>query len=105
MTGQRQAARRATMRDKHAKNNGAAVRFEFRGKSGIEHAVDLHDRRLVRIVKACRDLPGHDLFQCVDEDGRHDDTFAPSRVRPLAMLGFTFTPLGDSRFAAREATQ
>jgi hypothetical protein len=41
----------------------------------------------------------------VDEDGRHDDAFAPSRVRPLAMLGFTFTPLGDSRFAARELTR
>lgn len=41
----------------------------------------------------------------VDDDGRHEDTFAPSRVRPLAMLGFTFTPLGDSRFTAREATR
>ncbi len=60
-----------TMRDKHAKINGAGVRFEFRGKSGIGHAVDLHDRRLTAIVKACRDLPGQDLFQYVDEAGRH----------------------------------
>ena len=59
------------MRDKHAKINGAGVRFEFRGKSGIEHAVDLHDRRLTAIVKACRDLPGQELFQYVDEAGRH----------------------------------
>jgi DNA topoisomerase I len=60
-----------TMRDKHAKIDGAGVRFEFRGKSGIGHAVDLHDRRLTAIVKACRDLPGQDLFQYVDDDGRH----------------------------------
>jgi DNA topoisomerase-1 len=60
-----------TMRDGHAKINGTAVRFQFRGKSGIGHAVDLHDRRLVTIVKACRDLPGQELFQYVDEDGRH----------------------------------
>jgi DNA topoisomerase-1 len=60
-----------TMRDKHAKINGAGVRFEFRGKSGIGHAVDLHDRRLTAIVKACRDLPGQDLFQYLDDAGRH----------------------------------
>jgi DNA topoisomerase-1 len=58
-----------TMRDAHAKVNGATVRFEFRGKSGIRHAVDLNDRRLAAIVKACRDLPGYELFQYVDDDG------------------------------------
>jgi DNA topoisomerase-1 len=58
-----------TMRDAHARVNGATVRFEFRGKSGIRHAVDLADRRLARIVKACRDLPGYELFQYIDDDG------------------------------------
>jgi DNA topoisomerase-1 len=58
-----------TMRDRHAKVNGARIRFEFRGKSGLRHAVDLHDARLARIVKACRDLPGHELFQYVDDEG------------------------------------
>jgi DNA topoisomerase I len=57
-----------TMRDQHAKIHGPTVRFEFRGKSGIAHAVDLHDRRLARIVKACRDLPGYELFQYIDAD-------------------------------------
>jgi DNA topoisomerase-1 len=58
-----------TMRDAHAKVSGSTVRFEFRGKSRIRHAVDLDDRRLAAIVKACRDLPGYELFQYVDEDG------------------------------------
>jgi len=58
-----------TMRDQHAKVNGSSVRFEFRGKSKIEHAIDLRDARLARIVKACRDLPGYELFQYVDADG------------------------------------
>jgi DNA topoisomerase-1 len=57
-----------TMRDRHATVRGARVRFEFRGKSGIAHAVDLHDARLARIVKACRDLPGYELFQYLDEN-------------------------------------
>ncbi len=59
-----------TMRDQHATIDGATVHFEFRGKSGIEHGVDLHERRLARIIKACRDLPGYELFQYVDRDGR-----------------------------------
>lgn len=59
-----------TMRDQHAKINGARVRFEFRGKSGIQHAIDLDDRRLARIVKACRDIPGYELFQYVDDNGK-----------------------------------
>jgi DNA topoisomerase I len=59
-----------TMRDEHAKINGSHVRFEFRGKSGISHSIDLADARLARIVKACRDLPGHELFQYVDDEGR-----------------------------------
>jgi DNA topoisomerase-1 len=58
-----------TMRDRHAKIQGGSVRFEFTGKSGIRHAVDLRDARLARIVKACRDLPGFELFQYVDADG------------------------------------
>jgi DNA topoisomerase-1 len=58
-----------TMRDRHAKVNGSKLRFEFRGKSGIQHAVDLEDKRLARIVKACRDLPGYELFQYVDDEG------------------------------------
>jgi DNA topoisomerase-1 len=58
-----------TMKDGHAKVQGGKVRFEFRGKSGIEHAIDLEDRRLARIVKACRDLPGYELFQYLDDDG------------------------------------
>jgi DNA topoisomerase IB len=57
------------MRDAHAKVSGSTVRFEFRGKSGIRHAVGLNDRRLAAIVKACRDLPGYELFQHVDGDG------------------------------------
>ena len=58
-----------TMRDQHATIHGTTVRFEFRGKSGVAHAIDLHDERLAKIVKACRDLPGYELFQYIDEDG------------------------------------
>jgi len=58
-----------TLRNKHVKVKGSKIRFRFRGKSGIVRDVDLHDRRLARIVRRCQDLPGQELFQYLDEDG------------------------------------
>jgi DNA topoisomerase I len=58
-----------TLLDKHVQINGATAHFTFRGKSGVHHAIDVHDPRLVRIIRRCHDLPGHELFQFVDEDG------------------------------------
>ena len=58
-----------TLRNAHVEVNGPRLRFSFRGKSGVEHEVDLNDRRLARIVRQCRDLPGYELFQYIDENG------------------------------------
>jgi len=58
-----------TMRDRHVRVRGATLRFHFRGKGGKEHAVDVRDPRLARIVRRCQDLPGQELFQYLDEDG------------------------------------
>jgi DNA topoisomerase I len=58
-----------TMRDKHVEVKGPVLRFDYRGKSGIEHSVSITDRRLARIVKRSRDLPGYELFQYLDQAG------------------------------------
>ncbi len=58
-----------TMRDEHVEIKGSTVKFQFRGKSGKDHVIDLHDRRLARIVKRCQDVPGQELFQYIDEAG------------------------------------
>ncbi len=62
-----------TMRDKHVDVDGTKISFEFVGKSGIHHTVSLKDRRLARIVQRCRDLPGYELFQYIDEQGQRQD--------------------------------
>jgi DNA topoisomerase-1 len=62
-----------TMHDRHARVNGSRVRFEFRGKSGIEHEIDLTDPLLARIIRQCQDLPGQELFQYLDDEGRIRD--------------------------------
>src|SRR5688572_2156945 len=42
-----------TMQEQHAVVEGSVVHFEFTGKSGIEAEIDLKDRRLASIVRAC----------------------------------------------------
>jgi DNA topoisomerase-1 len=58
-----------TMRDRHAEVNGGTIRFEFLGKSGKNHTVDVSDPRVARIVKRCQEIPGQQLFQYLEEDG------------------------------------
>jgi len=61
-----------TLRKKHLSVKSGTLRFQFRGKSGIEHDVSVSDPRIARIIKRCMDLPGHDLFQYLDANGeRH----------------------------------
>ena len=59
-----------TMRDRHVDFAGAEVIFEYRGKGGRLHRTSLRDRRLARIVRSCQEIPGQQLFQYIDEEGR-----------------------------------
>jgi len=58
-----------TLRDRHVAIEGSALRFAFRAKSGKEWRLSIRDRRVAKVVRACQDLPGQDLFQYVDEAG------------------------------------
>lgn len=62
-----------TRKDGHAKIRGGNIRFSFRGKSGKRHDVELTDKRLAKIVKSCQDIPGQELFQYYDDDGKRFD--------------------------------
>jgi DNA topoisomerase-1 len=57
-----------TMRNDHVDVEGSEIQFHFRGKGGKEHTIDIKDRQLARIVKKCQDLPGHELFEYIDEN-------------------------------------
>jgi DNA topoisomerase-1 len=60
----------STMKDRHATVRGRTIRFRFRGKSGKSHDIAVEDPRLARIVRQSQDIPGQDLFQYYDDDGR-----------------------------------
>jgi DNA topoisomerase-1 len=58
-----------TLRERQVQVRGAKLKFRFRGKSGVEHTIELADRRLAAIVRRVQDLPGEEVFQYVDDGG------------------------------------
>jgi DNA topoisomerase-1 len=58
-----------TLRNPHVKVEGSELRFQFKGKSGKMWRLQVKDRRIARIIRACQELPGQRLFQYRDEDG------------------------------------
>jgi len=58
-----------TLRNRHVEVNGSTLRFEFKGKSGVKHSVELQDRRLVTVIKRLEEIPGQELFQYLDDGG------------------------------------
>jgi DNA topoisomerase-1 len=81
-----------TMRNRHVQINGANVTFRFEGKSGVEHVVDVHDRRVARVIQRCHDIPGYELFQYIDAaGGRHtiDSSDVNTYLREISGHEFT----------------
>ena len=58
-----------TLRNPHVKVDGSELRFQFKGKSGKQWRLQVKDRRIARIIRACQELPGQRLFQYRDDEG------------------------------------
>lgn len=61
-----------TLQNRHVSIKRDQVTLDFRAKSGVQCRRVVSDKKLARILKNCRDLPGSELFQYLDESGeRH----------------------------------
>jgi DNA topoisomerase-1 len=81
-----------TLRRRHVDIKGSRLTFKFKGKSGVEHTINVTDRRLARIVKTCRDIPGYELFEYLDDDGTPrsiDSTSVNDYLREVSNENFT----------------
>jgi DNA topoisomerase-1 len=58
-----------TLKDKHVDIQKHQLKFSFKGKKGVEHSIRIQSKKLAKIVKQCRDIPGKELFQYYDEQG------------------------------------
>jgi DNA topoisomerase-1 len=61
-----------TLRGRHVRVEGTAIRFRFKGKGGTPHEVGLRDRRLATVIRRCQGLPGQELFSYVEDGTVHD---------------------------------
>src|ERR1044071_6737130 len=60
-----------TLRERQVRVRGSRLKFRFRGKSGVEHAIELDDRRLAAIVRHMQDLPAEELFRHIHRSEEH----------------------------------
>jgi DNA topoisomerase I len=59
-----------TLKDRHVTISKDKILFSFTGKKGVAHRISLKNKRLARIVKDCKDIPGKTLFQYYDQQGK-----------------------------------
>ncbi|MGF1521190.1 MAG: DNA topoisomerase IB [Leptolyngbyaceae cyanobacterium] len=59
-----------TLRTRHVDIFDNQVEFEFTGKSGVEHHIELNDKRIVAVIKQCYEIPGYTVFQYLDKEGQ-----------------------------------
>jgi DNA topoisomerase-1 len=81
-----------TLKGKHVKIQGQKISFHFKGKKGVMHDIDLKSRRLSKLIQKCKDIPGKELFQYIDEDGnRHtvDSGMVNDYIKEISGEDFT----------------
>lgn len=84
-----------TLKDKHVNIKGGRIKFTFRGKKGVEHQISLQSKKLSAIVHQCRDIPGKELFQYIDEEGER-------RSIESGMVNDYIRNIADGEFTAKD---
>lgn len=81
-----------TLKEKHVQVKGQKITFHFKGKKGVMHDIDLKSKRLSRLVQKCKDIPGRELFQYIDDEGnRHtvDSGMVNDYIKEISGEDFT----------------
>ena len=95
-----------TLRNRHVTVNGHDINFKFKGKSGVEHEIEIKNPKVSKIIKKCIELPGYELFQYKDDDGnRHtiDSQQVNEYIKEITNDDFTakdFRTWGGSNIAS-----
>lgn len=82
----------STLRTKHLNIDRNQFRFSFTGKKGKKHSVTVRNKKLRKLIMQCQDIPGWELFQYYDEDGKHhsiDSGMVNDYIRELSGDFFT----------------
>ena len=58
-----------TLRKRHINIYKNKMQIEFVGKKGKKHCVTIQNKRVIKLVNSCEELPGWELFKYIDENG------------------------------------
>ncbi len=100
-----------TLKNKHIKVKGSTIKFHFNGKSGKTWESDFNDKSLAKILKKCQELPGQQLFQYIDEDGKRnpiESSDVNEYLNEIVTKDFTakdFRTWGATIFAAEKLSE
>ena len=86
-----------TLRRKHVEVDGSEMVFSFEGKSGIQHALSIRDKRIAKIIQRGQDLPGHELFKYLNDDGKRVTITSDDVNRYLGEIAETHITAKDFR--------
>jgi DNA topoisomerase-1 len=81
-----------TLHNRHAKIHGSEIQFTFRGKHGVEQCIELHNKKLAKIIHNCQELPGYELFEYQDKNGtihRIESSDVNEYLKALCRADFT----------------
>ncbi len=59
-----------TLKNRHVDISKEEIHFSFKGKSGVYHDVSIKNKKVAKIIKQCQELPGQELFEYRDKDGK-----------------------------------
>lgn len=60
----------STLRSRHLKVSKGKLKFNFIGKRGKEHSVSIRNKKLIKLVNQCEEIPGWEIFKYYQEDGQ-----------------------------------
>lgn len=81
-----------TLKNRHVDINGTRATFSFKGKKGVKQTLVLRNKKLAKIIKQCKEIPGKELFQFFDEDGKHhsiDSGMVNDYIKEISGADFT----------------
>lgn len=81
-----------TLKDRHVTIKKEDILFSFTGKKGIEHSITIKNKKLARIIRQCRDIPGKELFQYYTVDGQKksiDSGMVNNYIKEITQAEFT----------------
>lgn len=82
----------STLRTKHLKSSRGKLKFEFVGKKGKEHSVAITNKKLIKLINKCEEIPGWELFKYYDENGDKqtvDSTMINAYIQEVSGSNFT----------------